>query len=133
MSYIRAIATGNFSSTSTWNGGVVPGAGDVACADTFRITLDVDPLADLSVAAADLVAAGGTAGTSKTGGFTVPGGATRTIASVRYDHSMTATRNAASTSPLVVTHGTVTLGTIEHINGSGYTATTTALWVVNAL
>lgn len=39
MATIRAIASGNFSSGSTWNGGIVPGPGDEAVASGFSVTI----------------------------------------------------------------------------------------------
>ena len=30
MAYIKAVQNGNYSSPSTWEGGIVPGAGDYA-------------------------------------------------------------------------------------------------------
>ena len=42
MATARAIANGNWSSTSTWNGGVLPGNGDTVYANGFNVTLDVD-------------------------------------------------------------------------------------------
>ena len=42
MATRRAVANGNWSATSTWNGGVVPGNGDTVYANGFNITLDVD-------------------------------------------------------------------------------------------
>lgn len=42
MATILAIATGNWSSASTWTGGVIPGAGDVAVANTYNITIDTN-------------------------------------------------------------------------------------------
>lgn len=40
MSIVLAIATGNWSSTSTWTGGVIPGPGDVAVSSNYTITVD---------------------------------------------------------------------------------------------
>lgn len=42
MATARAIANGNWSSTSTWNGGVVPGNGETVFANGFNVNLDVD-------------------------------------------------------------------------------------------
>jgi hypothetical protein len=42
MATRRAIANGNWSATSTWNGGVLPGNGDTVFANGFNVTLDVD-------------------------------------------------------------------------------------------
>lgn len=35
-----AVASGNFSSTSTWNGGVIPTVGDVVASNTYTVTID---------------------------------------------------------------------------------------------
>lgn len=40
MADIRAAQTGNFSATTTWVGGVVPGSGDIAYSNTFTVTVD---------------------------------------------------------------------------------------------
>lgn len=40
MATILASATGNWSSTSTWTGGVIPGPGDVAVSSDYTITVD---------------------------------------------------------------------------------------------
>lgn len=133
MAYIRAIKNGNYSAPSTWDGGVVPTTGDIACADTFRITIDTTSiLATLSVAMADLVAAGGVAATTKTGGFILPDNSTTSIHSgIRFDHSMTVARGSISTTvPLHVRPGcTISLGPIVYV--SGYAASgATQLWVV---
>lgn len=42
MANISAAQSGNWSATSTWNGGVVPGPGDTAYANTFTITIDTN-------------------------------------------------------------------------------------------
>ena len=133
MAYIRAVKNGNYSAPSTWDGGVVPTTGDIACADTFRITIDTTSiLATLSVAMADLVAAGGVAATTKTGGFILPDNSTTSIPSgIRFDHSMTVARGSTSTTvPLHVRPGcTISLGPIVYV--SGYAASgDTQLWVV---
>ena len=133
MAYIRAVKNGNYSAPSTWDGGVVPTTGDIACADTFRITIDTTSiLATLSVAMADLVAAGGVAATTKTGGFILPDNSTTSIPSgIRFDHSMTVARGSTSTTvPLYVRPGcTISLGPIVYV--SGYAASgATQLWVV---
>ena len=40
MATRRAIASGNWSATSTWNGGVLPGNGDTVFANGFTVTID---------------------------------------------------------------------------------------------
>ena len=133
MAYIRAVQNGNYSAPSTWDGGVVPTTGDIACADTFRITIDTTSiLATLSVAMADLVAAGGVAATNKTGGFGLPDNSTTSIPSgIRFDHSMTVTRGGVSTTvPLHIRPGcTISLGPIVYVSGYAVSGAT-QLWVV---
>jgi hypothetical protein len=119
MAYIRAVQSGNYSDTATWDGGVVPTTGDVACVGTTqRITLDIDPLAELSTTSADHITSGGTDAygsgwltTGVTSGFTVPDGATRTILKYRYDQCRTTTVNA-TTAPLTITNGTITINEV---------------------
>ena len=40
MANARAIASGNWSATSTWNGGVLPGNGDTVYSNGFNVTID---------------------------------------------------------------------------------------------
>jgi hypothetical protein len=42
MATRRAVANGNWSSTSTWNGGVLPGNGDTVYANGFNVTINQD-------------------------------------------------------------------------------------------
>lgn len=123
MAYIRAAQDGNFSSPSTWVGGVVPSTGDYACTLTNRITLDIDTGANICVNQTDWVAAGGTANSSFTGGFTIPAGDTRTLGgSFRYDGSGLGT---GTTSAIYMTGGSLTInGGIDYIDGYYPTDTT---------
>jgi len=43
MALIRAAATGNWSNTATWTGGVLPGAGDDVRTNNFVVTCDISP------------------------------------------------------------------------------------------
>lgn len=132
MAYIRAIAAGDFSNPAIWNGGVVPAAGDFACPDTFRIVLDVDTAAVLTVVGDHLVAAGGVAGATKAGGFSVPAGATRNLpGGIQYDATISVARNTNTTVPVHVQHGNVTIGSITYVTGSGTQYLSTSVSVVN--
>ena len=46
MALRAAVANGNWSSTSTWNGGVLPSAGDVIASNGFTVTIDVNANVD---------------------------------------------------------------------------------------
>lgn len=61
MANIRAAASGDFSATGTWVGGVVPGSGDVAFANTFTVTIrDTRTVQAISNASGTSITAGGT-------------------------------------------------------------------------
>jgi hypothetical protein len=61
MANIAAAQNGDFSATSTWVGGVVPGSGDVAYANTFTVTIsDTRTVQAVSNASATGITAGGT-------------------------------------------------------------------------
>lgn len=125
MAYIKAVQNGNFSSPSTWNGGVVPTTGDYACTLTNRIVLDIDTGAHLCVNQTDWVAAGGAANSSFQGGFDVPDGATRVITgSLRYDCSSSLANNSLTTAPLSLKSGSLTIDKTKYV--SGYTTSSTA-------
>jgi len=61
MADIRAAASGDFSNTATWVGGVVPGSGDVAFANTFTVTIsDTRTVQAISNASGTGITVGGT-------------------------------------------------------------------------
>jgi len=61
MANIAAAQNGDFSATSTWVGGVVPGSGDVAYANTFTVTIsDTRTVQAVSNASATGITYGGT-------------------------------------------------------------------------
>lgn len=61
MADIRAAQSGDFSATSTWVGGVVPGSGDIAYANTFTITIsDTRTVQAISNASGTSITVGGT-------------------------------------------------------------------------
>lgn len=71
MAIIKAQATGNWSATGTWSGGVVPGPGDDAYSNTYTVTIDVDTTC---ASINNGIGTGITAG----GGFVLPAGVTLT-------------------------------------------------------
>ena len=130
MAYIRAIANGNYSSASTWNGGVVPGAGDIACCGSYRVTLDVSNVtATLSTTNVDWVAAGGTAlSITHTGGWTHVAGSTLTINHLRWSTYRSST--SLSTADIQLYDGTVTVQGGTQVSDTNTNATK-VLWLNN--
>ena len=60
MAIRYAVATGNWSSTATWNGGTLPTSADDVYSNTFTVTIDVSPtVLSISNAAATGVTIGG--------------------------------------------------------------------------
>lgn len=119
MANILAAQTGAWSSTSTWTGGVLPGASDVAIANGKTITIDQD----ITVVALDnTTLAGATAG----GGFVISstGGGTRTLALSEGLGNYTGTRIGAAGALLTVsaTSGTVALNNIRGGASTNYRA-----------
>jgi hypothetical protein len=59
MALRAAVANGNWSSTSTWNGGVLPSAGDVVASNGFTVTIDqnvnVDSITNTAIVGATAV------------------------------------------------------------------------------
>ena len=55
MAQRAAVANGNWSSTSTWNGGVLPSAGDIVASNGFTVTIDVNANVDSITNAATTV------------------------------------------------------------------------------
>jgi hypothetical protein len=61
MADIRAAQSGDFSATTTWVGGVVPGSGDVAFSNTFTVTIsDTRTVQAISNASGTGITVGGT-------------------------------------------------------------------------
>lgn len=98
-----AVATGNWSSTATWNGGTLPTSSDDVFADGFTVTIDQN-ITVLSIRTTQR--SGGTAG----GGFSVSG--TRTInANVTAGTTDCLTVSAVSSD--ITVNGNITGGTVS--------------------
>ena len=112
MANILAAASGNWSATATWVGGVVPTAGDTVMSNGFTVAVNVD------ISATQLRAdafGGATAG----GGFTVAAasGATRTINASLYGANLGIT--FASSTATVSVVGDVTNTSTQALSTSG--------------
>lgn len=115
MANKRAVASGNWSNTATWDGGTLPLAGDFVCANNFTVTVDVDiNVGRLTTAALGLGVAGGT--------FTVS--TTRTITLTDTSAIVTGTSNTITYSGAAGT--TLTLNAGANV-GQFVRSTTTAV------
>lgn len=137
-----AIASGNWSATSTWTGGIIPGTGDVACANGFTVTIDQD----ISV---DRLSNGTWGGATVDGGFVIAstGGGTRTITLTELANPTTTYSESGGTVLLTIsaTSGTVDFGSADirgynnkdnmyclRVTGEGVTVMTTGLVIGGA-
>lgn len=138
MANIRAIATGNWSAGGTWNGGVPPGVGDNAFANTFTVTIDQDiTCTSISTAAGGGGSAGGgfscivgrTINANVTGGTTYALNCTHTTGTVTVNGNVvggsagTAYGIYHQAAGLLVVNGNVTGGTNTVTYGIGCVTT----------
>jgi hypothetical protein len=93
MANILAAATGNWSATGTWIGGVLPGSADVVYANGFTVTIDQD----ITVVELRADSNGGVA--TGSGAFTVAAanGVTRSIAAKLTNSNLTASPSSGGT------------------------------------
>ena len=106
MAIRKAVANGNWSSTSTWNGGTLPQAGDTVHANGYTVTLDQD------VDVLELTTKSGT-GIVWDGNFTMT--TSRTI-----NANIVASPNGGSAAVLVSFTGCVNLVINGNISGGYY-------------
>jgi|694.fasta_scaffold137379_2 hypothetical protein len=135
MADIRATQTGDFSATTTWVGGVVPGSGDVAYANTFTVTIsDTRTAQAISNASGTSITAGGTFSLlngcnltcTNANGILQGNTTTSCITTTSLAAGNTATVNSSlihsspASSSFVITHsGSGTLNINGNITGSG--------------
>ena len=144
MADIRAAQSGDFSATTTWVGGVVPGSGDVAYANTFTVTIsDTRTVQAISNASGTSITAGGTfsllngcnltctnangvvQGATSTSCITTPGLALGSTAIVNANITTTVSSASSvtfSTTGTLVWNGntqSTSIGTAISISGSG--------------
>jgi len=127
MAIIRAAQSGNWSSTSTWVGGVVPTSADDAIANTFNITMDVSTTV--------LSLQNGTGGGSTNGGqfqFSVAGVSVTLTAAIPMGQGSTATSlilvNNTTGTVNIITTSSITAGglsgnMISHTGAGAFTLT----------
>jgi hypothetical protein len=133
MADIKAAQAGNWSSTSTWVGGVVPTTGDLVWTNNFVVTLDQDITVDSisNAAATGRTFSGGTTTASAGGRLDVT-----TITSTRSITATTALTSAtvqlvnisAPSGTLSINAGTITGGST---NSAGYTVYITSACNLN--
>lgn len=133
MANIKAQAAGNWSSTSTWSGGVIPGIGDTAYSNNKAVTIDTNitctaisnavnsgigavvggnftPVNGITITA-DVIS-GHNSGTNSCVLFTLAGGASATIVGTIYASAYTNSR-------AIKTTGTGTLNIVGDIRRTG--------------
>lgn len=110
MTTITAAGTGDWSNVATWNGGVVPAGANVADANGFNVTLDVDLTGGSSLTRIQ----------ATTGTYIVPAATTRTV-------TCDVTYNGTSTA------GMISLGTGRNLTVTGASSNTSSgyCYVVN--
>jgi hypothetical protein len=116
MANIKAAQSGNWSDTSTWQGGALPGLDDIAIANSYTVTIDQD----ISVQ----TLSNSTFGSSTDGGFfqitTVGAGVTRNI-NLSLGLGNAATTYVGTTTGLLrisATSGTIDFGSANITGGS---------------
>jgi hypothetical protein len=127
MAIIRAAQSGNWSSTSTWIGGVVPTSVDDAVSNNFNITMDVSTTAlSLRNDTSGSATAGGqfqfsVAGVSVTLTGSTPMLAGGTVTVLVLVNNSTGTVNITTTSSILI--GTSTTNMISHTSAGAFTLT----------
>jgi hypothetical protein len=120
MAVRYAVVSGNWSSTSTWNGGTLPTTGDIVASNNFTVTIDQNINVDsLTNTAQSPAVAGGTFNLNSGVTVTCTGGNgiyASNVTCLTYTGTGTSTINA-NINPLNVNAGSLTF-TLVH-NGTG--------------